>query len=60
MMLESITREGNSGVYALSNETGLVNKTYTAAEAEGKMVLSVSSGKAMSKVMKLSIKNLRV
>ena len=46
---EYYQREGNNGVYALNNETGLVNKAYSAAEAEGKMVLSVSSGKAYVK-----------
>ena len=46
---EYYQRSGNNGVYALSNETGLVNRTYSAGEAEGKMVLSVSSGKAYVK-----------
>lgn len=46
---EYYQREGNNGVYALNNETDLVNRTYSAVEAEGKMVLSVSSGKAYVK-----------
>ena len=36
---EYYQRSGNNGVYALNTETGLINKTYTEAEAEGKMVL---------------------
>ena len=39
----------NNGVYALNQETGLVNKKYTETEAESKMLLSVSSGKAYVK-----------
>ena len=46
---EYYQRSGNNGVYALNTDTGLVNKTYTEVEAEGKMVLSVSSGKAYVK-----------
>jgi len=46
---EYYQRTGNNGVYALNSETGLVNKKYSATEAEGKMVLSVSSGKAYVK-----------
>ena len=46
---EYYQRTGNNGVYALNTETGLVNKTYTEVEAEGKMVLHVSSGKAYVK-----------
>jgi hypothetical protein len=46
---EYYQRSGNNGVYALNSETGLVNRTYTETEAEGKMVLSVSSGKAYVK-----------
>jgi len=38
----------NNGVYQLSQETGLVNG-YSTFEADGKMVLSVSSGKAYVK-----------
>ena len=38
----------NHGVYKLSEETGLVN-TYSAVEAEAKMLLTVSSGKAYVK-----------
>lgn len=39
---------GNNGVYELSDATGLVNG-YSAVEAEGKMMLSVGSGKAYVK-----------
>ncbi|MAH08680.1 MAG: hypothetical protein CL961_03330 [Euryarchaeota archaeon] len=46
---EYYQREGNNGVFALNESTGLVNKTYTATQADGKMILSVSSGKAYVK-----------
>ena len=46
---EYYQRANNSGVYALNAETGLVNKKYTETEAEGKMLLTVSSGKAYVK-----------
>lgn len=46
---EYYQRENNNGVYALSTETGLVNRTYSSSQAEGKMLLSVSSGKAYVK-----------
>ena len=45
---EFYQRQGNNGVYQLSNESGLVNG-YSAVEAESKMVMSVSSGKAYVK-----------
>ncbi len=45
---EFYQRNNNAGVYRLNPETNLV-KNYTTVEADGKMLLSVSSGKAYVK-----------
>ena len=45
---EYYQRNSNNGVYQLSNDTGLVNGL-TSVEADGKMVLAISAGKAYVK-----------